>query len=105
MNFTKGSLDFLERNRELYIARYPELSRLNEDLNKNTVVQNIFLECEKTTLRRPDMILFEDNLEIDEYPGPVKPEDNHYSLESIPEELKKIELEPIPFEKIGLRKH
>jgi len=106
MSFTEkyGNLDLFKRNRELYITRYPKLSRLHKDLNENTVVQNIFLECGKTTLRQPEVILFNDNVELHEYPGPVKPEDNHYALESISEDLKKIEFERIPFDKIGLRR-
>ena len=104
MMITERSLDFLERNRDLYIARYPELVRLNEDLNKNTVIQNIFLECEKTTLRQPEVILFNHNIEIDKYPGPDIPENDNYSMQSISEDLKKIRFEPIPFEKIGLMK-
>ena len=105
INITERSLDFLKRNRELYIARYPELIRLNENLNRNTVIQNIFLQCEKTTLRQPEVIILKDNIEINENPGLVNPEKDNYSLENISEDLKKIKFEPIPFEKIGLKKY
>ena len=89
----------------MYIARYPELIRLNENLNRNTVIQNIFLQCEKTTLRQPEVIILKDNIEINENPGLVNPEKDNYSLENISEDLKKIKFEPIPFEKIGLKKY
>ncbi|MEA3476963.1 MAG: right-handed parallel beta-helix repeat-containing protein [Bacteroidota bacterium] len=100
-----GQIDIIERNRLLYLIRYPELVRLNEDLNKNTIIQNIFLECKETALRQPEAILFKENLEIDKYPGSDKPENDHYSMEKISKDLKKIKFKPIPFEKSGLRKY
>ncbi|MEA3478592.1 MAG: right-handed parallel beta-helix repeat-containing protein [Bacteroidota bacterium] len=100
-----GLLDFFERNKNLYIAHYPELINLKENLNKNTAIQNIFLQCEKTTLRQPEEITFRDNIVLNEYPGPVSPENDNYSLESISDDLKRIRFEPIPFEKIGLKQH
>ncbi|MCK4993344.1 MAG: right-handed parallel beta-helix repeat-containing protein, partial [Bacteroidales bacterium] len=100
-----GLLDFFERNKNLYIAHYPELINLKEDLNKNTAIQNIFLQCKKTTLRQPEVITFRDNIVLNEYPGLVSPENDNYSLESISDDLKKIRFEPIPFEIIGLKQH
>jgi hypothetical protein len=103
MKYTKRSVDFFEKNRFLYITRYPELLRLDEDLNKNSVIQNIFLECQQTTLRKPDAVVFQDNLEMDKTTGIIDIEKDDYSVKNISEIKTKIKFEPIPFEQIGLR--
>ncbi|MEN8228925.1 MAG: family 20 glycosylhydrolase [Bacteroidota bacterium] len=100
-----GLLDFFERNKELYISRYPELGSLNEDINKNTVERNVFLECDETTLRKPEATTLNNNLVIDVNPGLKDIEKNNYSLKNINQDLKKIKFEPIPFEKIGLKEY
>ena len=103
VDFLKKSHDFLERNMEIYIAHYPELKRLEEDLNKNTVIQNIFLQCDSTTLRQPKEAIVKDNIETHENPELVDLERDNYSMKNYSKELKKIRFNPIPFEKIGLK--
>jgi hypothetical protein len=102
-NYTKKSLDFFEKNRFLYITSYPELVRFNEDMNRNSVIQNIFMECQQTTQRKPEVVVFQDNLETDKTIGITDIEKDGFSVNNIPQIMDKIKFEPIPFEKIGLR--
>ena len=104
MNYTKRSLGVFQRNRELYTEHYPSLNRLNDDLNENTAIQNVFLKCDRTTLRMPKVNTFQDNIENKEYSGSVNPAKDNYSMSDISEILKRIKFETIPFEKIGLKK-
>lgn len=104
INYTKRSLGFFERNRELYVSRYPELKALNENLNTNTIERNVFIQCDKLSLRQPETALFKENVILSDYPGRANPTQDHYSMKEISGELMKIEFEPIPFEKIGLRR-
>lgn len=102
--YNRKSLDFLEENRFLYITRYPELVRVNEEMNRNSVIQNIFMNCEQTLLRRPEALIFQDNLETN---LPLGKGDLGRAIEAVntsPEMRKQIIFEPIPFERMGLRK-
>ena len=100
-NYTKKCITFFEENRFLYITRYPELIDIAEDINKNYVVQNLFIECAKPHLRMPDPTVFEENLEISE--GNSNLEGTGYSMKNINGLENKTKFQPIPFEKIGLR--
>jgi len=102
-NYTKKSLEFFEKNRFLYISRYPELLKINEDKNKNSVIQNVFIECAQTTLRMPPTTVFKQNLEMDIIKEIPNLEESGYSIKYINEAVNKTKFEPIPFEKIGLR--
>ena len=102
--YNRKSLEFLELNRFLYITRYPELVRVNEEMNRNSIIQNIFLKCAQTTLRKPDVVIFQNNLETDITPGMADIEKGDYAVKNIPGLKDQIIFEPIPFEKIGLRK-
>ncbi|SOE23837.1 Right handed beta helix region [Spirosomataceae bacterium TFI 002] len=99
-NYTKKSMEFFDQHSFLYVSRYPELIEITENLNKNTVSQNLFINCAKTTLRMPEAVVMNNNLALT---LTSKLEDNAYSLKSIEEELRKIKFQPIPFEKIGLQ--
>ena len=102
-NYTKKSLEFFEKNRFLFISRYPELLEINEDLNMNSIIQNVFIECTQTTLRMPDSTVFKQNLEMDMDKEIPNLEEGGYSLKNINEAVNKIKFESIPFEEIGLR--
>lgn len=101
--YTEKSLKFFEKNRFLYITHYPELIRITKDLNKNSVIQNIFIECTQTAIRMPDTTTFKQNLELDISTEIPNLEKGDYNLKNIHETINKIKFEPIPFEKIGLR--
>ena len=103
LKYNKKTNDFFEKNRYLYISRYPELIRLNEDLNSNSVIQNIFIECQKITQRKPNIVIFQDNIEIDKPVSTTNLEEDNYSVKSILEVKETIKFEPIHFENIGLR--
>lgn len=102
--YNKKTLAFLERNKELYIQHYPNLADINEKLNSNTIIQNVFLKCENTTIRKPKVVILGNNLETNKNPGFENPKNEKYSLDKIPVSLMKIKFNSIPFEKIGLKK-
>lgn len=77
--------------------------RINQDLNKNTIIQNIFLECQQTFLRKPETIVHEDNLVMNNKTGTKDLDKDDYYLENVPDMMTQIEFEPIPFKNIGLR--
>ena len=103
MRYNKKSLEYFEENRFVYISNYPEMVRINEDLNKNTIIQNIFLECQQTFLRKPETIVHEDNLVMNNKTGTKDLDKDDYYLENVPDMMTQIEFEPIPFKNIGLR--
>lgn len=105
IGFMKKFDVFPEQNRKLYTAHYPELTRLFEDINKNTVIQNIFLKCDSITLRQPEAVVWRDNIsKINKNSDIADIKNNNYSLENISEDVKKIGFKHIPFEKIGLKR-
>ena len=102
-SYNKKSLEFFEKNKELYTQSYPNLVNINKNMNTNTIIQNVFLECENTSIRKPKVVVFERNLEVDKNPGFDNPENEKYGIDKMPESLKMIKFEAIPFEKIGLK--
>ncbi len=72
-------------------------------MNRNSVIQNIFMECQQTTQRKPEVVVFQDNLETDKTIGITDIEKDGFSVNNIPQIMDKIIFESIPFEKIGLR--
>ncbi len=102
--YNSKSLDFFEKNRFLYITNYPELVRVNEEINRNTVIQNIFMNCGQTLLRRPEALIFQDNLETSLPHGKGDLKKVMEAVNTSPEIREQIIFEPIPLERIGLRK-
>jgi hypothetical protein len=90
INYTKRWVDFFKENRDTYSERYPELLRLNQDLNRNTIVQNIFLQCDQTTLRRPEVIIFKDNIETNDKRGIFNPGSDDLSVENTTDIIKNV---------------
>ena len=101
---TKKTMVFIEKNKELYQARYPRMKKINSNLNKNTVMQNVFMQCEKTSLRKPEVAIFENNIEVNGKQKFTDIKEAVNSLNNISGDLKKIKFETIPFEEIGMRK-
>ena len=101
--YTKKSLAFIEKNSFVYISHYPELIRISEDLNMNSVIRNIFIECRQIALRMPEAVVFKQNLEMDVIKEIPDLEKVAYSLKNIQDTINMIKFEPIPFEKMGLR--
>ena len=104
LKYTKRTVGFIERNKELYKANYPKMKNLNSNMNKNTVIQNVFMHCEKISLRQPKVVIFEDNIETDKEQVLDNIRETVNSLKNISGDLKQIKFESIPFEKIGLKK-
>ncbi len=95
MAVTKSTRDFFEQHRERYIARYPGLTRIDHNLNVNTVAQNIFLRCKETTMRMPDTVIFQNNIITDEADGIL-------GTDNITAGSRQVDFRPIPVGKIGL---
>ncbi|WP_319501874.1 right-handed parallel beta-helix repeat-containing protein [uncultured Draconibacterium sp.] len=100
---TTRHIKAFEKNRFLYISRYPNLVNLSLEMENNAVIQNILIECDNTTLRMPELVTLEQNLVIDKNRKFPDLEANAYSIRDINVGADKIKFEPIPFEKIGLR--
>lgn len=103
INYTYKSKEFFLKHRGLYISKYPDLLNYDQDLNQNTIVENIFYNCDKTDRNRGEARnIWEHNVEIN------NPEVNQF----IPELVTNLEVtvnsvlfNKIPFSKIGLKKN
>ena len=80
----------------LWRERYPELEKIAEDPNVNTVAHNWIVNCQDTFLRHHDGVIQEGNIE-EKIEGAT--------VESLCESdsLKRAGLEPISLEEIGPR--
>lgn len=101
---TKKYLGFLEKNKNIYISHYPELSDLNKNLNINTIQKNIFLRCKRITGNNTDKQVLQSNLLLKANENNNYLESNNYSLVNISDILKNNNIKLIPFKEIGLRK-
>ncbi len=104
LKITKDKKEILNKSKGLYLKRYPELVHIDENLNFNLVESNIFIQCENTTARKPDVVKLVNNLVTDTDPG-FNFKDMGKQNFFMPErnaELKKIGFEKIPFDKIGI---
>lgn len=104
MHYNSKTLEFFEKHKSAYIEKYPELTYINEDMNKNIIVENIFIKSKKTTRNKPKEVIYEDNLR---FRRRIRKMDVA-TIVSSPNELRKVrrklKFEPIPFDKIGLIK-
>lgn len=104
MHYNRKTLDFFEKNKALYVARYPELLRINEDMNRNVIEDNIFIKSKKITRNKPKQTIFKDNVKFRR----MRRKMNLSSLTADPNKIRKIrrriDFEPIPLQKIGLIK-
>jgi hypothetical protein len=86
------------------VQRYPELAKLNENVDVNTLRRNIVWKCGKFLLRDKGTNILEGNI-LD--PGAetfVNPEAGDFTVKPDAPAVKDAGFVPIPFEKIGLQK-
>ncbi|MGJ8685170.1 MAG: right-handed parallel beta-helix repeat-containing protein [Nonlabens sp.] len=102
MYYNKKTLEFFEQNKSLYISQYPNLQRMNDDMNKNTIENNIFIRSKKVTKNKPREVIFEDNIKIRRRIRKMKVARIASSPNEIGKVRRNIAFEPIPFEQIGL---
>lgn len=104
MIYNRKRLEFFEQNKSVYVSKYPELKRINEDMNKNSIEGNIFIKSNKITRNKPSQVSFQDNVKFRRTRKKV----NVSSLAAFPNRVRRvrrrINFEPIPLEQIGLIK-
>ncbi len=101
-DFVKGVLENQDVDMDLYYTRYPELQKLNENINLNTATNNIFWKCDKLIIRAPSVFVMQDNLETTDDNLFPNASNGIFALDENIISSLNIKFEPIPFEKIGL---
>lgn len=82
----------------LYQEKYPILKDLRSNPNKNTVVNNLFVDCKKKFLRKP-------NAALTSYNDSIKSKERNLEALCEPTFLKKYGLQPILLKDIGPKKN
>jgi hypothetical protein len=102
--FTGKFMESPKIDAALYVQRYPELAKLNENVDVNTLRRNIVWKCGKFLLRDKGANILEGNI-LD--PGAetfVNPEAGDFTIKPEAPAVKDAGFVPIPFDKIGLQK-
>jgi len=86
----------------LFLARYPELAKLQEDHDVNLIRSNLVYDCDEFLRRDSGRNKMQDNLVTKEDPGFADAAAGDFSLAKISPALKEVDYRPIPFERIGL---
>ena len=82
----------------LYQEKYPELKDLRSDPNKNTVENNLILNCKQDYLRKPKAAIISNN-------GSIQANDKSLEMICEPAFLQKHGLKPIPLKEMGPKKN
>ncbi len=90
----KKIFEDVDINSELYQQKYPELKSIGENINVNTIKNNLVVNCEQVLLENNDKNITENNNSVS---SEGKSIEAFYKTEI----LEKYGLEPIPFEEIG----
>uniref|UniRef100_UPI003216E3F3 right-handed parallel beta-helix repeat-containing protein n=1 Tax=uncultured Draconibacterium sp. TaxID=1573823 RepID=UPI003216E3F3 len=102
-DYTREAKEFFTANRLAYITKYPQIIEYDENLNRNTVIGNVLINCKKSKVRDKEGVnTWKNNLEI-KYEG-ENLEQTNYSLEVFSNQLEAIQFIPVPFSEIGLKK-
>jgi len=96
------ALDAPEIDKSVYLARYPELARLSEDHDVNTVTRSLVVRCGQFLRRDSGRVRLAENLVTAEDPGFVDAARGDFRLKDGSPALERIGLRPIPFDEIGL---
>jgi hypothetical protein len=89
---------------ELYLRHYPELARLNENVDVNTLRRNIVWKCGKFLLRDKGTNIQEGNILDPAAETFVNPEAGDFTVRPDASAVKEGGFVPIPFDQIGLQK-
>jgi hypothetical protein len=81
-------------NSEIYQQKYPELKNIRQDVNANTVTDNLIISCGKTFRNPQSNLTARNNTEVDSKGKPIE----SFCTKS---ELAKYGLQPIPVANIG----
>ena len=91
-----------EIDRELYVKRYPELARLSEEFDRNTIARNLVVRCNGFLRRSSDRNVLIDNLTTAEDPGFRNVAEADFQLLETSAACSQIGFRPIPVGEIGL---
>ncbi|MGI6458527.1 MAG: right-handed parallel beta-helix repeat-containing protein [Candidatus Hydrogenedentales bacterium] len=98
--FVDKAMESLEVEPELYVQRYPELARLVEDHDINTLAHNLALNCSEFIRRDNKRGILSDNVHISAEIALTR--DGRLDLQALTPLMREHGLAPIPFEEIGL---
>jgi hypothetical protein len=87
---------------DLYLAKYPQLAKLSEDINQNIVARSLVVQCPKFLHRDSRAIELFNNLETADDPGFRNAAHDDFQLKDASPQVVQIGMYPIPVEEIGL---
>jgi hypothetical protein len=99
---TGKALEAIDIDKARYLARYPDLARLDEDLNRNDIWRNVAFRCGEFLRRNGGANRLLDNNETAEDPGFTDAAHGAFQRAPSAPGLERLGLPPIPFEEIGL---
>ncbi|HQH70427.1 MAG TPA: hypothetical protein PK166_18675, partial [Candidatus Hydrogenedentes bacterium] len=98
--FVAKAMESPEIEPQLYLERYPELERLPEDHDVNTIARNLVLNCGEFIRRDSKRAILEDN--VITTTDAALTSDTGLNLQALAPFLSDQGLAPIPFGEIGL---
>lgn len=101
--YTQKAKEFFNQNRLTYISKYPALVKYDDDLNRNTIVGNLIVDCARTERGKGVVNSWNNNPEINDGNNPVKSILMNELLRKYHNQATEIQFIPIPFEQIGLK--
>lgn len=101
-SFISNRLDSPATDKTLYLQRYPDLARLAEQPNVNTVSRSLVFRCGEFLRRDRGRTRLTDNLETHEDPGFDDAAGGVFRLANDSVAMEKIGFRPVPFDEIGL---
>ena len=102
--FTGKFMESPKIDAALYVQRYPELAKLNENVDVNTLRRNIVWKCGKFLLRDKGTNILEGNILDPPAETFVNPEAGDFTVKPDAPAVKDAGFVPIPFDQIGLQK-
>lgn len=100
--FVQKSLETPAVDRRLYLERYPDLARLAEDHDINTLHRNLAIGCIEFLRREPRRNLQTQNLVTTNWTAFPKAARGCFPEAAAPKTMRAFGLDPIPFAEIGL---
>jgi len=102
--FTAKFMESPSIDPELYVKRYPELAKLKENADVNTLRRNIAFKCGKFLLRDKGATVQEGNIIDPAADNFVNPDAGDFTVKPDAPVVKESGFVPIPFDQIGLQK-
>ena len=103
-DFTAKFMESPKIDPGLYVKRYPDLAKLNENVDVNTLRRNIVWKCGAFLLREKGINVLEGNILDPTADNFVNPEAGDFTLRPDAPVVKDAGFVPIPFDQIGIQK-